>query len=193
MSRSIYHRGIGSPIPIAIATEWISNSEKSALTHREKDQAQHTLSRVVLADALSLSHNIIGATFQNAIDSYGAHHILFVPFIEGLAFSNDVASILDMTTGATVNRVTAALWRTSYTESHPGSIRYYFFGRDVLDEIVNSPSVVQIEAVQGLTNDGEFKLVLLAHQNESLTGGRLTGEAVAYDNSCPCPNTCADF
>ena len=152
-----------------------------------------TLTPSALAEALASSPDVIGATFQNAIDSYGTLHMLFVPFVEGLTFDNNVVPVLDMTTGATVNRLLATAWTRDYTAKNPNAIRYYFFGRDVLDEILTIESLSSLEAVNGLTNEGDHKLVLLAHKIESGEGGRLKDvQSVAYDNSCPCPNTCAN-
>lgn len=95
-----------------------------------------------------------------------------------MAFDGTEGGEIPMTDGSALTQ--------EYRDRNPEQIKARFFGKDVLQEILNQPNCMGIRAYFAVNEDGENELVLVgadADENDLLD--------LVVDLSMPCPKTCS--
>lgn len=75
--------------------------------------------------------------------------------------------------GGPIEVATAAGWTANYRAEHPDEIKGYFFGKNILQQIINQPGCMGIRVYFGQDTAGIPKLVLVgadANQNDLIAG-----------------------
>lgn len=92
----------------------------------------------------------------------------------------------DGTEGGQISLEEAALMTANYRSENPNSTIAHFFGKDILNQILEQSECVGIRVYYGMNEDGQKELVLVgvdSDENDIL-------ELIA-DLSMPCPKTCS--
>ncbi len=92
----------------------------------------------------------------------------------------------DGTEGNQITLASASAMTAQYRRDNPNSTIAHFFGKDILNELLEKEGCVGIRIYYGLDEDGNKQLVLVgvdSEENDIL-------ELVA-DMSFPCPNACS--
>lgn len=92
------------------------------------------------------------------------------------------------TEGAPIALETAAQWTANYRSTiTPTDTRAHFFGRDIIEKILQQNGNMGIRIYYALSNTGEKQLILVgadANENDQTDG-------TIADFSDPCPNRCS--
>lgn len=91
----------------------------------------------------------------------------------------------DGTEGGQIPLAEGAAMTAAYRNSNPNQRKAHFFGKDILNEILDQTGCVGIRMYYGINSSGEKELVLVgvdANENDMLN--------LVADISFPCPNTC---
>ncbi len=90
--------------------------------------------------------------------------------------------------GAPIDLSEASQWTRNFRTQNPGQVKAHYFGRDIIEKILDQSECVGIRIFQAINEQGEQHLILAgtdANENNQLHG--LLGEA-----SIPCPNQCGN-
>ncbi len=91
------------------------------------------------------------------------------------------------TEGAPIALATAATWTANYRSTiAPTETRAHFFGRDILEKILQQEDCMGIRIYYALNDEGEKQLILVgadANENDQTSG-------TIADFSNPCPHLC---
>jgi len=91
----------------------------------------------------------------------------------------------DGTEGGEISLRLGADMTAAYRDQNSGARKAHFFGKDILNEILNQEGCMGIRMYYGLNSDDERELVLVgadANENDMTS--------LVADLSLPCPNTC---
>ena len=94
----------------------------------------------------------------------------------------------DGSEGAPIDLTDAAQWTKKFRTQNPDSIKAHYFGRKIIEKILDQSECVGIRIFQAIDEHGTQHLILAgtdANENNQLNG--LLGEA-----SIPCPNQCGN-
>lgn len=90
------------------------------------------------------------------------------------------------TEGGAIPPEDAGAMTAEYRQRNPNQTIAHFFGRDILQEMLDQPDCMGIRMYYGINENGERELVLVgADQNENDLLD------LVADLSCPCPKACA--
>lgn len=92
----------------------------------------------------------------------------------------------DGTEGEQIPLAAGAALTKEYRDRNPNQIQARFFGKDILNELLNQPGCMGIRAYFAENRDGEKELVLVgadAAENDLLD--------IVADVSTPCPHACS--
>lgn len=93
----------------------------------------------------------------------------------------------DGTEGGAIALSAGAAMTKEFRLRNPGSITARFFGKDIINEILNQEGCMGIRIYYGLDEDGNNQLVIVgadSDENDMLD--------IVADLSRPCPNVCGD-
>ncbi len=91
------------------------------------------------------------------------------------------------TEGGSISLTAGAALTGEYRKKNPGATKGHFFGKDILQDILDQEGCMGIRMYYGLDEDGNKELVLVgadADEND------LT--ALVADLSMPCPGVCGN-
>jgi hypothetical protein len=101
-------------------------------------------------------------------------------------FSKTDASAIDPTK--------AKQWMKKYEDKHPGAIRAYFFGADLINKIVNHPEAVGMRVYFSYGDEDNLQMVLIGAREDGTNiwpdDGKDTGGGTVGDMGLPCPPYC---
>jgi hypothetical protein len=114
--------------------------------------------------------------------------------------NENAVTLLHRGIGAPIASATAERWTRAYQRLHPGGLRSVFFGREVLERLLEQPGCEGV-SIQRAIDDRDretFALMPLDHNGaylpgEDSLGGALRGNEAtpfAVDDGDPCPNNC---
>ena len=89
------------------------------------------------------------------------------------------------TEGGEITLAAGAAMTAEYRNQNPNERKGHFFGKDILNEILDQEGCVGIRMYYGINSDEERELVLVgvdANENDMTE--------LVVDLSCPCPNRC---
>ena len=92
----------------------------------------------------------------------------------------------DGTEGGQISLETAATLTANYRSENPNSTIAHFFGRDILNQLLEQSECVGVRVYYGMSDDGQQELVLVgvdSDENDILD--------LIADLSMPCPKTCS--
>ncbi len=91
----------------------------------------------------------------------------------------------DGTEGGSITLQTGAALTAEYRRQNPGATKGHFFGKDILQDLLDQQGAMGIRMYYGLDGDGNKELVLVAADanEDDLTD-------LVADLSMPCPNIC---
>ena len=92
----------------------------------------------------------------------------------------------DGTEGDEIELVTAAAWTKNYRGEHPDETKGHFFGKTLINDILNQSGCMGIRMYYAIDDDGNKQLVLAGantYEDDMHTG-------VLGDASMPCPTYC---
>jgi len=100
--------------------------------------------------------------------------------------------------GGPIDSAKAKHWMKKWEEKHPDGIRAYFFGKDLIEKIVNHPEAVGMRVYFGIGDEDKTQLVLIAAREDGTNiwpddgkdGSGSSGGTVG-DNGMACPPYCA--
>ncbi|MCR9171794.1 MAG: hypothetical protein NXI10_04840 [bacterium] len=93
----------------------------------------------------------------------------------------------DGTEGGSISLTAGAALTAEYRKQNPGETKGHFFGKDILQDILDQEGCMGIRMYYGLDQDGNKELVLVgADANEN----DLT--SLVADLSLPCPGVCGN-
>ncbi len=91
----------------------------------------------------------------------------------------------------------AKKWTKNYRDANPGAIKAHFFGKDIINQILqeNNGQCEGIRVYYGIDDNGAKQLILVgatADQNNILPNeeGKDGGGGIIADGSEPCPSSC---
>ena len=87
--------------------------------------------------------------------------------------------------GSAIDPDVAGDWTRRYREANPGTTFGHFFGRDILQQVLNEKGSLGIRFYYGLTADGARQLLAVAadaHMNDLLEGTNIVA-----DETSDCP------
>lgn len=93
----------------------------------------------------------------------------------------------DGTEGGEITLSNAANMTAEYRKNNPGGTKAHFFGRDILNQILEQEGCQGIRMYYGQDEDGNKQLVLVgadSDENDMLD--------LVADLSHPCPNACSN-
>jgi hypothetical protein len=188
-----YLTTIGKQIPTKTGYRWMDvYRSKLKLVGRETPSG-YSLSKENLAEMTASVGNLIGMVFQHGVDETGAHHFLIIPIDESLKIWSPGKLIIDANNDAPVSYENAVQWSADYEAANPGNILYHFFGSHVFDELNATPffEYIQIEPAINDENLRPQVLLIVNDLNVEVSAGRTEfADALVYDASLPCPDTC---
>jgi hypothetical protein len=130
--------------------------------------------------------NKIGIVFNHACDTNDDYHIVITSMVKNQDWEN--AMTIDANTATIVETETAKTWTRRYRDRNKNSIWYHFFGINLFDEILSSPSFSHIKIHQGLNEENEYQMLLFVYFGEKSSEQRAAGGLVmVYDASNGCP------
>ena len=89
--------------------------------------------------------------------------------------------------GGEITLEVAAAMTKNYRNANRGATKAHFFGKDILNDILNQTGCVGIRMYYGIDAAGLKQLVIVgadANENDMTTG-------IIGDMSLPCPNLCS--
>ena len=188
VTSTIFHAGVGEPIPVSTATRWIEQYDKQL--EGSRNAQTYVVTKPNLEAIMQSTADLIGFTFHHALDHLGEHHILIIPIDNTLSLwtSSSQRIALDANTNTEIDIDVAHDWTDRYAAANPGGIRYHFFGADIFSQIVQSPEFRIEEAI----NDEQVPqlLLIVPGGSESSGTGRINSEDEVYDASVRCPTHC---
>ncbi|PWL27337.1 MAG: hypothetical protein DCO96_11370 [Fluviicola sp. XM-24bin1] len=93
----------------------------------------------------------------------------------------------DGTEGGSIPLTAGAALTEEYRKLNPGATKGHFFGKDILQEILNQTGCIGIRMYYGIDEEGNKELVLVgADANED------DMTALVADLSMPCPGVCGN-
>lgn len=87
--------------------------------------------------------------------------------------------------GGEISLDVAANMTAKYRKENPNDTLAHFFGKDILNEILNQEGCMGIRMYYGIDDDGQKQLVIVGADQE---GNDMT--SLVADLSFPCPNIC---
>lgn len=189
-----YFRNVGKQIPTQTGYRWMDvYRAKLNLAGREKPSG-YALSKENLAALFGSVETPIGFVFQHGADDTGTHHFLIIPIDESLQIWSQGKSIVDANTDAVISYEEALHWANNYEAANPTQIQYHFFGKHVFDEMAAISFFEYIQIEPAINDENQKPQVLLIVNDlsiETSSGGRTEiADAMIYDASLPCPDTC---
>ena len=88
--------------------------------------------------------------------------------------------------GGEIELETAAVWTKNYRNENPGDTKGHFFGKDILNDILNQSGCMGIRMYYALDDDEKKELILVGavgNEDDMHTG-------VLADFASPCPPYC---
>ncbi len=80
----------------------------------------------------------------------------------------------------------AARWTRTYREKHPAETKAYFFGRNILQKILDPENCMGIRVFYALDDDSQKQLILVGADAE----GNNQLDGTIADRGYPCPDQC---
>ncbi|MFT6500816.1 MAG: hypothetical protein ACJASQ_000926 [Crocinitomicaceae bacterium] len=90
------------------------------------------------------------------------------------------------TEGAQISLSTGSALTAEYRAQNPGETKGHFYGKDILNDLLDQSGCMGIRIYYGIDGDGNKELVLVGADQEECD---LTDLVV--DVSSPCPNRCS--
>ena len=85
-------------------------------------------------------------------------------------------------------------WMKKYEDRHPGEIRAYFFGSDIIRKIIDHGEAVGMRIYFAEGDDGKMQMVLIGTREDGSniwpTEGKDAGGGTVGDSGVPCPPYC---
>jgi hypothetical protein len=94
----------------------------------------------------------------------------------------------DGTEGSVISPEIAGEWTRHYQESHPGGVRAYFAGRDILEQLLAQPDCMGIRVYYGLNGTTPTLVLVGADQDEN---DQIGENYIVADDLKSCPNRCS--
>lgn len=97
--------------------------------------------------------------------------------------------------GGPIDSAKAKHWMKKWEDKHPDGIRAYFFGKDLIEKIVNHPEAVGMRVYFGIGDEDKTQIVLIGAREDGSNiwpqgeKGDPTGGTVG-DNGLACPPYC---
>lgn len=92
----------------------------------------------------------------------------------------------DGTEGGEITLSSGAAMTEEFRLRNPNEIKAHFFGKDIINEILNQEGCMGIRLYYGLDEDGENQLVMVGADSDENDMTDLVA-----DLSHPCPNACS--
>lgn len=102
--------------------------------------------------------------------------------------ANDETQIVQFngTEGAPIELELAKTWTSNYRKQFTGTIKALFFGKDILQNIMNQEGCMGIRFYNALDEAGMQKLVIVGAN----AAGEDMCDGIVADYAVPCPNMC---
>lgn len=103
---------------------------------------------------------------------------------------------LKPTDGSSIDPAKAKALMENYSMKFPDSIKAYFFGHDLIDQIINEQEAVGMRIYLGYNNDeGKIQMLLVGSRADGSdiwpTDTNKINSAVIGDTGVPCPPYCS--
>ncbi len=94
----------------------------------------------------------------------------------------------DGTEGGSMNHSTAADWTENYRDTFPNATKAHFFGKDIINDILNQSGCMGIRIYYAIDDKDKPKLILVgADANEA---DMIASSQIVADFGMPCPSNC---
>jgi hypothetical protein len=80
----------------------------------------------------------------------------------------------------------AARWTRNYRDKHPNETKAHFFGRNIVQKILDQESCMGIRVFYALDDDSQKQLIMVGADGEA--NNQVDG--VIADRTYPCPDQC---
>lgn len=101
------------------------------------------------------------------------------------------------TDGAPIDPNKAKQWMKKYEDKHPGGIKAYFFGTDLINKIVTHPEAVGMRIYFSYGDEDKMQVVLIGTREDGTNiwpnGSEKDGDGgggTVGDSGVPCPPYC---
>lgn len=88
----------------------------------------------------------------------------------------------------------AKQWMKKYEDRHPGEVRAYFFGSDIIRTIIDHEEAVGMRVYLAEGDEGNLQMVLIGAREDGSsiwpTEGKDTKGGTVGDTGSPCPPYC---
>lgn len=175
-TESAFHEGVGTQISIDAATRWVRRSE---------DVGSRDVSAAQLTALVHASPDRVGVVFHEAVDDDGTRRLLLTTM--GGDAEPWGPTVIDVDAAASVSVDTARAWVARPAAVSDEGAQYYFYGRDMLDEIIAHPRFDRLGVSRAIDDEGQNQLVLMAWNDD---GDARSGEPTPYDDGMRCPPDC---
>jgi len=106
-----------------------------------------------------------------------------------------MAQALNKGAGGSITTAQAKKWIQNYKDKNPGDIESYFFGSDIINQILNQGGCVGMRIIYALNDQGVKQLVLVgAKENGNniwpSSSKDSTPDGIIAEDGWPCPPGC---
>jgi hypothetical protein len=108
-----------------------------------------------------------------------------------------MAQSLNKGVGGSITTAQAKKWIQNYKDKNPGDIECYFYGSDIINEILNQNGCVGLRILFALDDAGTKQMILVGGKENGnniwpSSSKDSTPDGIVGDNGWPCPPGCYD-